>query len=200
MNRIGAPPIRLSQLFDDPSDVSVTPTPMCTPARGLHPSQMRTPFRSSTPTKRKSTLVVVILAIAAVVFWVMFARSVLPHQLAESDCPENAHVIKGQCILRGSPEEASVEFAAELSNVLTSQTEVRSLDALLTYLTDKDIVIPEDVDVATALNFTKNFVLSEDDLIVEKMSDETERLLVVTGALLSTVAFVASIYRRVASG
>jgi hypothetical protein len=196
MNRVGVTPVRLSQLFDDPSDASVAATPLCTPARGPPPS--RTPFRPSSTTGKKSSLPVVVLAVAAALFWLMFVQSVLPHQFAQTSCPENAHVIKGACILRGSPEAASLEFAPELSDVLASQTAVRTLDGLLTYLVSEDIEIPELADLGTAVNFTKNFVVTDDEVIIEKMSEETERLLITGGALLSTAALLVSACRRAA--
>jgi hypothetical protein len=125
----------------------------------------------------------------------MFVRSVLPHLLASSVCPENAYVIRGECILRGSAAEASVELASKLSKVLTSQTELRSVDALLGYLGTQDIAIPAEADIEVAINFTKNFVVTDGQGIIEKMSEESERLLIVVGALLSTVVLIAAISR-----
>jgi hypothetical protein len=130
----------------------------------------------------------------------MAILNVLPHYLAQTECPENAHLVKNKCIVYGTPEHVCLEFAPTLSTLLSRNLSVRSLASLEAYLPSQNVTVPVNVNLGTAVNFTRNFVVTPTGQIFEKMSEETERLIIVIGTILSTFAVAASLYCRASSG
>jgi hypothetical protein len=130
----------------------------------------------------------------------MFLFSVVQHQLVQSECPENGYVIRNHCILRGTPEEACLEFAPELSKLLAQHPTVRSIIDLETLIPTQNLSIPEGADLTMAVNFTRNYVVAEEGQIIEKLSEDTERLIIVIGSVLSIIVLVFSICSRATTG
>jgi hypothetical protein len=71
---------------------------------------------------------------------------------------------------------------------------------LETLISARGLIIPEDVDLVTAVNFTKNYVVTETGQIIEKLSEGTERLMILIGAVFSIAALAFSLCSKARSG